>query len=524
MSLPEIKSFSKLLLLSILAGTFLGCTASMLYEKMDYWDKKKYDEIQYIATKQEKRTYLELHKSQRAAFLKDFWRRRDPTPDTLVNEFKIEHYRRLAYANKYFGTGNYPGWKTDRGWFYIKYGPPDKIDRNPGGTISQGSGGWLSPPSETWFYDYADGLEMNTQVYFADRFFTGNYEQVNSVAALQSNPLGKQPPSGGKIQNFDSDMGGGGSIADTLQTMIERTGVYYDFMQQRYTSLVQRRFIDEIEDKSKTAKKEQALPEIHLYVSTNKFLADKGFLFLQFDYQVPYTDLIFLDMPDGKYRATLYIGTELQKRGRSYMVGQVQKDIYLDTYEETINPHGYYAYSTGAIVRPGKYVLRVSLRDPTSGRVAYYSETITVNPFSDDFDISSVELASEIAEIEPDAEEPFRKYDWRVHPNPVSTYLAGSTLALYYEVYNLSLNENNRAEYITEYTIYPVENPKETVYYEKLYSRGPEGEIHGIQAYTLELEEEKFPQGDYKIEIRVTDLITEKTVMIAKEFTVKIGM
>ena len=63
-------------------------------------------------------------------FIENFWLRRDPTPDTPENEFKEEHYRRIAYANEHYGAG-IPGWKTDRGHIYITLGPPDQIDDHP---------------------------------------------------------------------------------------------------------------------------------------------------------------------------------------------------------------------------------------------------------------------------------------------------------------------------------------------------------------------------------------------------------
>ncbi|MBU1626008.1 GWxTD domain-containing protein, partial [bacterium] len=421
----------------IIIGLLAGCAASLLYEKMDYRDKKAYDEIQYIASKKERNNYLQIHKSQRKEFLKDFWRRRDPTPDTIVNEYKIEHYRRLAYANKYFGYALYPGWKTDRGWVYIKYGPPDKIDRNPAGSVDVISGGWQSPPYEVWQYDYASGLNMNTQMVFVDKFFTGDYKQVNSLANALADPWGRTESSGGISD--DSNRTSDNKLSQNWGMSSQRSGTHYDFMQQRFKSMEHRKFIDEIEDNLKEKKPEVELSEMHLFVESNRFMAENGHLFVQFDYQIPYTDLKFIDMPDGNFRAALYIGSELQKGKESFMVGQVHKDITAEKIEETLDPFNCFTYSTGAIVSPGEYVLRVSVRDPTSGRIGYYSETLSINPFADDFDISSVELANEIKVIPPEANELFRKYNWRVLPNPEAIYPQDSNLAIYFEIYNLKL-------------------------------------------------------------------------------------
>ena len=78
---------------------------------------------------------------EREQFIEQFWLRRDPTPDTEENEFKEEHYRRIAYANEHFASG-IPGWKTDRGRIYITFGPPDEIEAHSSGGIYE------RPPEE----------------------------------------------------------------------------------------------------------------------------------------------------------------------------------------------------------------------------------------------------------------------------------------------------------------------------------------------------------------------------------------
>src|SRR5208283_367961 len=90
---------------------------------------------------------------ERDNFIEAFWQRRDPTPDTEENEYKEEHYARIAYANEHFAAG-IPGWKTDRGRIYIMYGKPDEIDAHPsGGTydrpIDEGGGQTSTFPFKT---------------------------------------------------------------------------------------------------------------------------------------------------------------------------------------------------------------------------------------------------------------------------------------------------------------------------------------------------------------------------------------
>ena len=73
------------------------------------------EDVAYIITAEEKDAFKHLQTDdEREQFIEQFWLRRDPTPDTIENEFKEEHYRRIAYANEHFASG-IPGWKTDRG-------------------------------------------------------------------------------------------------------------------------------------------------------------------------------------------------------------------------------------------------------------------------------------------------------------------------------------------------------------------------------------------------------------------------
>ena len=101
------------------------------------------EDVRWIITDQERSAFMQLsNDEERDQFIEAFWQRRDPTPDTEENEFKEEHYRRIAYANEHFAAG-IPGWKTDRGRIYIVFGPPDEIDSHPSGGVRTSHGrGW----------------------------------------------------------------------------------------------------------------------------------------------------------------------------------------------------------------------------------------------------------------------------------------------------------------------------------------------------------------------------------------------
>src|ERR1035438_789220 len=83
-------------------------------------------DVVWIISDEEARSFKTLsNDEERDAFIEQFWLRRNPNPDSPENEFREEHYRRIAYANEHFAAGK-PGWKTDRGHIYISFGKPDR--------------------------------------------------------------------------------------------------------------------------------------------------------------------------------------------------------------------------------------------------------------------------------------------------------------------------------------------------------------------------------------------------------------
>ncbi len=131
------------------------------------------EDVAYIITPKERVAFKRLRTDEeREHFVQQFWQRRDPTPGTPENEFKIEHYRRISYANQRFAATT-PGWRTDRGRVYIMFGPPDEIESHP----VQGA--------ESWLYHHIEGIGNNVIVEFLDPAHTGEYRLANSPEFMQ---------------------------------------------------------------------------------------------------------------------------------------------------------------------------------------------------------------------------------------------------------------------------------------------------------------------------------------------------
>src|SRR5581483_11982639 len=150
------------------------------HEVSDTYKKWLNEDVRYIITPEEEAVFKQLsNDEERDQFIEQFWLRRDPTPDTPENEFKEEHYRRIAYANEHFASG-IPGWKTDRGRIYIIWGQPDQIESHPtGGTYDrpqeEGGGETTTFPWEEWRYRYLEGVGQEVILDFVDQCSCGEY-------------------------------------------------------------------------------------------------------------------------------------------------------------------------------------------------------------------------------------------------------------------------------------------------------------------------------------------------------------
>jgi len=138
------------------------------------------EDVRWIITEQEVKAFKSLaNDEERDAFIEEFWRRRNPNPDSRENEFKDEHYARIAYANEHFAAGK-PGWMTDRGHIYIAFGKPDSTDTHPSGgsyerPMEEGGGSTSTFPFEIWHYRYIEGIGENIDIEFVDTCMCNDY-------------------------------------------------------------------------------------------------------------------------------------------------------------------------------------------------------------------------------------------------------------------------------------------------------------------------------------------------------------
>lgn len=128
-----------------------------------------YAPLVYIMTEAEQGLYPTLSPEAKRSYLRQFWGRRDPTPGTPGNETQDDYYRRIADANQRFregGSAQIPGWRTDRGRIFVKYGPPDEVLSRPQASSAN--------PYEVWKYTRGRALKYA----FLDQTRFGNYALI----------------------------------------------------------------------------------------------------------------------------------------------------------------------------------------------------------------------------------------------------------------------------------------------------------------------------------------------------------
>jgi GWxTD domain-containing protein len=158
-------------LMAVFLSLSLSCATSRLGKDTSPEEKEFLSKVRYIITGHERKVFLKLPASERAAFIEEFWKKRDPDPETEQNEYKDRYFQRIEEANHLFTEGGHNGWLQDRGRVYILLGPPEQRETYPRGV------NLTDPPSEIWHYGFY-------RIYFVDSRFNGDFRLLPESAQM----------------------------------------------------------------------------------------------------------------------------------------------------------------------------------------------------------------------------------------------------------------------------------------------------------------------------------------------------
>jgi GWxTD domain-containing protein len=507
-------------------------------EKLGGVYKKWLDEdVRWIITDEELSAFKKLTtNAERDIFIEGFWQRRDPTPDTAENEYKEEHYRRIAYANEHFAAGM-PGWRTDRGRMYIMYGPPTSIDAHPMGgpyqrPSEEGGGQTSTFPFEVWRYRYLEGIGQEIEIEFVDDCGCGAYEMT--LDRSKKDALLHVPNAGlttmeemGMANKADRFRGGLESLGegpfnrnnqtkqfDRMETFAKLNRAPDIKFRDLQNEIVSHRFI------------RNPLP-FDVQVDFVKLTSDT--VLVPITLQVPLKGLTFANK-DGVQRAVVNVYGQLTK-----LSGQIvqtfeetlHRDIPAELLEKEINNVS--LYWKALPMRPGLYRLDVVIKDVNGDKTGIFSKSYTVPDYGDEKLSSSTLILADRMEPVPSREVGTgsfvigtNKVIPKVQPSDGKppSFKQKDKINFWMQVYNLGLDQKtNKPSATVEYQVVnTVTNQHVLDFTETTAQMGNIGEQVTL-GKSLPLGQ--LDPGVYQVTIKVNDQISKQTISPTAKFAVQ---
>jgi len=498
--------------------------------------KKWLDEdVRWIITDEEKEAFKKLsNDEERDQFIEQFWARRNPTPDSVENPYKEEHYRRIAYANEHFAAG-IPGWRTDRGRIYIMYGAPDEIEAHPtGGTYDrpqdEGGGTTSTYPFEDWRYRYLEGVGQEVIIEFVDTCMCGDfhmtmdrsekdallytpgagltqYEQMGltNKANRFSNPekLGLGPFSGGNnSKEFDR--------LEQFAKLNRPPDIKFKDLEEVVTHKLSYNLMP-------------------FDVQTDFVKVTSETVLVPVTVQIKNRDISFSNK-DGVQKGTVNIfgrATTLTGRVSQTFEDTVQVEEPTELLPQVIDNNN--IYWKALPLRPGRYRLDLVVKDVNGDRVGTWSRGIVVPEFSEDkLSNSSLILADQMEKV------PARDVGTgnfvigttKVRPRLGSAngkppvFKRSQKVNFWMQVYNLSVDQqSHRPSATVEYNLVNASTNKQVIH--TIESTSQMGNVGDQVTLEKSVSASTLQPGTYRLSIKVNDNITKQTVDPSVTFAVE---
>ncbi len=469
------------------------------------------------------------------SFVEQFWLRRDPTPDTPENEFREEHYRRIAYANEHFAAGK-KGSLTDRGQMYIKFGPADEVESHPsGGTYDrpseEGGGTTSTYPFEQWRYRYLEGIGQEVIIEFVDTCMCGDFHMT--VDRGEKDALAHTP--GGGLTQYE-EMG--------LASKADRVGGLESLGRGPFTNMNNSKQFERLEQFAKLQSappvKFKDLEEVvtsHVRYNLMPFDVHTDFVRVTGDtVLVPVTvqmknrDVTFTEK-EGIERGVVNIFgrvTTLTGRIAQTFEDTVRVDVPKDLLQKTAENSN--VYWKAMPLRAGRYRVDIVVKDVNGDRVGTWSHPLTVPNMGDDAGLitSTLILADQMERVPAKSIGTGNfvlgstKVRPRVEPadgKPVS-FKRNQKMNFWMQVYNLGIDDKTKkSDASFQYEIVDSKTNKAVVQTSETTAQlGSSGE-----EVTLEksLPLASLPPGNYQLTVKVNDNVSKQQLVRPAKFAVE---
>jgi GWxTD domain-containing protein len=482
-------------------------------------------DVAYIITDEERKAFKKLETDdERERFIEEFWRRRDPDPDTDENEFREEYYERIAYANEHYASG-IPGWKTDRGRIYIMWGKPDETESHPaGGAYNresyEGGGSTSTYPFERWFYRYLPGVGSGIEIEFVDPTGSGEYRiarNPDEKDALLHVPgagltLAEEMGLSDKSERI-SNLGGIGMQNYTREqdSPFARLQVLTDLQrppQVKFSELASAVNTPVVEDNP-----------LNFDLRVDFFRQSDERVITAFTIQADNSNLVFKDS-GGLQEAQLNIFAKITHVSGK-RAGQFEDPVITRATPEELSDakERKSAYQKAVALTPGRYRVDIIVRDISSGATGVRHQGFEV-PKYDPAKLSTSTLIL-AAKLEGLGDQPavgmFTIGNVKVIPNVSGTYHRGTPVGVYMQIYNAGIDQTTLKPSVdVEYAL--LKDGKEL----GKQTEDWRGNSDAGQRLTLArlIDSRGLNPGDYSIEVRVRDRVSGQSLVQTAKFSV----
>src|SRR5712692_8052360 len=487
------------------------------------------EDVTYIISPDERNAFLQLDTNEeREQFIEQFWLRRSGNPDLPENDFKEEHYRRIAYANEHYASG-IPGWKTDRGRMYIMWGPADEVESHPtGGTydrpMEEGGGSTSTYPWETWRWRYLEGIGENVIIEFVDPSGSGEYHltmdpsEKDALLHVPGAGLSQMESMGmaSKADRFSRSDG-----TNLPKSMGGESANMNEFNRLEQYSKAFRPPAVKYKDLEALVTARIVRDQVHFAYRTDYLKVTNDTVLVPVTVQIPNNQLSF-ENKDGVHSATMNIfGRVSTLTGRVVQTFEdpVSRDFPESLFQRSLKLQS--IYQKAVPLRPGLYRLDIVIKDVKSGNVGVINTRLQVPRYDDEtLEASSLILADQLEHVPAKqiGTGQFVLGSSKVRPKLDGEFPSNEKLGIYMQVYNLKPDDKTHKSSATfRYTVKKgneqVMQFKETS--EEMKQTGEQVTIERLLPLAT------LAPGKYSLEVVATDTLSNKTVSKTADFTVK---
>jgi GWxTD domain-containing protein len=494
------------------------------------------EDVSDIILPEERDAFRKLtNDAERDSFIETFWDHRNPHPESTVNEYKEEHYRRIAFANERFSAG-VPGSRTDRGRIYIIHGPPDSIESHPSGgpyvrSAEEGGGQTITSPFEIWHYRNLDGIGQNVDVEFVDTCGCGEYhmtidrgeKDISNIVPgmgptlLESLGITKQADRRrGGVETLAQSPFGNNSSKEFERIELQAKVFAPPAIQGR-----------SIRSSVTSTMRSNLLP---FDVRVDFVKGDSNTVMTPVTIQVANRDLTYV-VKDGVQRAALNLsGSVTTVTGR--VAATFEEPLHLDVPADLLEKFASNVslFQEPLKLRPGLYRLDLMLKDMNGVKVGIFAHSIQVPNFNEEDRLStSTLILADLVDPVPPREigsGSFVLGTDRVRPRVApangepATFASGQRINLWMQVYNLAVdNMTLKPSATVEYKVTNVATGQSV--FELAQKTEQMGNVGKQLTLRQRLPAERLEPGTYLLSVRVVDAIGKQEIAPEAKFSIR---